>query len=157
MGLLPKAMLSPWIRILYRFDHGEDIYKEDVLDALESDYPVPYNAKPLLAAIVSGKYKSSKYILKKGTARNRKLQRPAVRLQLVEQFEYLEHLIENPDADLSGNDADAVEWIELMREEAQSDLKGMRTARTLAKEVIAKTYRISVRKVEEIIREYAAE
>lgn len=145
---LPKSWFNPWLRIVSKYEKGEDIYKQEIIDALQSDYPVIYNAKPLLAGIVSGDFN-----FKKGTARNIKFSRPFYCLQLIKQLEYVESLIKNPDADLSGNDADAVECIESMRKEAHSELPGRRTARDLAKESVAKGHGISVRKLDGIIQE----
>lgn len=46
-----------WASIIYRIEEGKRIEKQDVIDLLNTNKPVPDNAKPFLVDVISGKYK----------------------------------------------------------------------------------------------------
>ncbi|MBV1786752.1 hypothetical protein KQ940_01630 [Marinobacterium sp. D7] len=145
---LPKLWSNPWLNIVSRYDKGLPVYKQMVVDALESDYPVSYDAKPLLAAIISGDYGFEK------PPKNLEFLSPAGCRRLIEGLEYLVHVINDCDADISAEDEDAVKLIESLRQESRSG-RGSPTALALAKESIAKSYGITARTLEIIIKEFS--
>ena len=54
---LAKDFPGPWPNIIYKYRMRGELDKQEILDALASDNPVPEYAKSIISLVVSGEYK----------------------------------------------------------------------------------------------------
>ena len=54
---LRKEFPGPWPNIIYKYRTLGELDKQEILDALASDNPVPEYAKSIISLVVSGEYK----------------------------------------------------------------------------------------------------
>ena len=154
-----KDLTNPWNRVRYYQSKGR-LEKKDILAALESSYPVPEDAKPILKTVIIGNYR------KRGPKPGFWEDSQLMQLMISEWVDSIETALET--SDFSQLDEEFVDSIEKLlkislnddfyfkslidlSEEVNRRLQGGLTARQAAKNCVALLLKRSVRSVETII------